>query len=190
MKKFISIIIFLVCALFSFGCYSVAEPLKGNLFDEEVLAEYELSWLKKPEKVTDEEQSTISSEYYVYKTYISSIEEYERYVNKFLDRLLVGDYTVGAYFENGEYGFHKLYTKIHLSTEKSDYWAFKEPTGEQEIYAFYSKSKPSCKINESVNGYPLSRARYINISLRIENGKYLITISLKKSENIFVNPIS
>ena len=95
MKKLLTVFFTFIFCFFSYNCFDYWK-LKGDLFDKKVLAAYELSWLEKPENVTEEKQYISSNEYYVYEAKISSFQAYEEYANGVLDLFFEKNYTMGV----------------------------------------------------------------------------------------------
>lgn len=192
--------LFFLCA-FSFSCDStiVTEPLQRNLFDTDVLEEYELSWLTKPQNATDEQQYSPKehSYTYCYQAVIADEQVYYDYCEQFFLNLKKNGYSFGTLLEHVDYrnAFNmfsfdiNMWDLIQNADTLSDYTeCLLGKEDENRAMKRYYSSRPLRYYYEKMEGYLLMKPKKITISLRKENDISYIHILLERQLHVYVAP--
>lgn len=155
------------------------EKLTGNFFDEAVLKRCEISFLQKPENVTNEVFSNDGYSYYEYSCEIESFSDFENYAKSILQGLIDNDYTFGYYVDSLEgdpiLTSHYTYLKIYPSLDIIDYSDY-----EGTHYRFFYTPQKYYELKEEFGGRLMGH-REIRLKISYEpnaTGRYKVEMTM------------
>ncbi|MCM1441405.1 MAG: hypothetical protein NC131_19695, partial [Roseburia sp.] len=150
-KKYFTLVLtifFVLIISFIAGCDL---PLRGNLFDEKILKKYEVSWLERPQNVTNEEQY-IESDCYNYKCEIEDVDEFESYVEKVFISFKERNYTVAYLVGVGSYDMVFSYFKVAESDNLFDFCRDPDSSVPAIHYLFFYSMQSTNEMKSSFGG--------------------------------------
>ena len=148
------------------GWFSSCDTLRGNLFDERVLKKLEVSWLEKPENITNEEQYIHENWCYIYECDLENQSTFERYIENVFSKFVNYNYTLGYCVDIYNYGgslwdIDERY-RIKFSNNLEDYKKLQQGNTR---YEFYYTKKSVEKLKPLYDGFNMG-SRWIRFELK------------------------
>lgn len=193
MKKIFSIL----CVFFCLTCFSScsnseALRLRGNLFDEQVLQKYSLSFLQKPENATNERQY-IYKQTYVYQALMESAEAVDLYAQSVLEAMQENLPYVGTtkpYAGANSVDGNDVYYLLFENEPLEEYKNIQRTDGLYGYLMYYSGNEKTKYYDEKKGGKRLQDAACLTISLNAKkNGEkkdFWVFVTLWEMTDVYV----
>ncbi len=193
MKLFKSLLCMVICSLISINfCSCYLDPdhtcniqsESTELFSEEVLQEFDIPWLSKPEGAANEVQYRDHCTY-CYEATINTQYEFTSYVEDIFKEFSERNYTIANYYEtvikgeawSTQYGFN-------IAFDKSKTYMVYQGEGIKVCDLYYT-TQPLGEFNDEIGGRVVTNVKYLSFVLRFtdENDSCNIEIELYKEQS-------
>ena len=164
---FKSLLCMALCSLISISfCSCNIQSVSTELFSEEVLQEFNIPWLTRPEGAANEEQykEKINWGTYYYEATINSQEQFTSYVEDIFKEFSERNYTIANYYETiikGE-AWSTRYG-VNIAFDNNMTYMFSE-TDENVVYRLYYTAQPLGEYNDDVGGREVSNVNLIKFT--------------------------
>lgn len=189
-----SVLCSVLCCLFFFvGCSGVGFTKRsGKFFDDKVLREYSLSFLQRPQNVSNEREY-VYKDTYVYQALIGTIEQFEEYAQSVFALMLEFVSYMGTTKPYAGASSVRDGDSIYIIYENEPMKAYKNTIMVDKTYGyliFYTGNERLEEYNEKKGGRRLKDAARLVVAVETKkvNGEdfFWLSLSLRKEEHVFL----